>query len=406
MPISSDTILKQTHKAQFNQFEQSIIHALKTLPSNPWNNQDVLQLINTCRLKSVNPGRINENEYIKAPKATAEVIKLYIEIQNAWDLKTKLNPYHHERLVSAREAMIQAVQVFNNPSMHFKTQSFAVSAIIAWTYLFHQKYLSEGETIHKTDGKTKSLSFLIGENKYDVAEAIRANIEFMIETRNSIEHELLGQIDTCLQSKFQACAVNFNTMLKQWFGNHMDLAEHLSFAVQFANLSTQQLNQIQMQELPETIKAIDINLAKKYSPEALLSKAYDFTVYYGQTLGAKSTAGQTFFADGSEGDKAISNIVIKKQPSDKSHPFTAANVKDEINKKIHPKINQTMHTNAWKLYDVRPSGNDDEPQKTKQEYCYYDTTFKSYRYSQEWIDFLVAELSVPAKLKAVKEFKQ
>src|SRR5258708_39355079 len=40
----------------------------------------------------------------------------------------------------AREAMLSAVQIYNNPLISFKTESFIVLSIIAWTYLLHAHY--------------------------------------------------------------------------------------------------------------------------------------------------------------------------------------------------------------------------------------------------------------------------
>jgi hypothetical protein len=40
----------------------------------------------------------------------------------------------------AREAMLTAVQVFNNPQIEFKSELFIVTTVIAWTYLLHAFY--------------------------------------------------------------------------------------------------------------------------------------------------------------------------------------------------------------------------------------------------------------------------
>ena len=36
--------------------------------------------------------------------------------------------------------MLSAVQIFNNPLITFKTESFIVLSVIAWTYLLHAHY--------------------------------------------------------------------------------------------------------------------------------------------------------------------------------------------------------------------------------------------------------------------------
>lgn len=45
-----------------------------------------------------------------------------------------------ELITKAKEAALQAVQVFNSPIYLFKAESFCVLMIIAWTYLLHAYY--------------------------------------------------------------------------------------------------------------------------------------------------------------------------------------------------------------------------------------------------------------------------
>lgn len=49
-----------------------------------------------------------------------------------------------ELLIKSREAMMSAVQLFNNPQITFKSETFITLAIIAWTYLLHAFYANEG----------------------------------------------------------------------------------------------------------------------------------------------------------------------------------------------------------------------------------------------------------------------
>lgn len=40
----------------------------------------------------------------------------------------------HELLIKSREAMLAAVQIYNNPQITFKSEIFISMAIISWTY--------------------------------------------------------------------------------------------------------------------------------------------------------------------------------------------------------------------------------------------------------------------------------
>lgn len=47
-----------------------------------------------------------------------------------------------ELVKKAREAMLAAVQIYNNPQVTFKAESFITLAVIGWTYLLHAYYRS------------------------------------------------------------------------------------------------------------------------------------------------------------------------------------------------------------------------------------------------------------------------
>ena len=45
-----------------------------------------------------------------------------------------------ELIIKSREAMLTAVQIYNNPQVTFKSETFITLAIISWTYLLHAYY--------------------------------------------------------------------------------------------------------------------------------------------------------------------------------------------------------------------------------------------------------------------------
>tara|TARA_R110002096_G_scaffold377102_1_gene570981 strand:- start:596 stop:811 length:216 start_codon:yes stop_codon:yes gene_type:complete len=51
--------------------------------------------------------------------------------------KRKFKSVKAELLTKSREAMLSAVQIFNNPNIQFKSESFIVLSNIAWMYLLH-----------------------------------------------------------------------------------------------------------------------------------------------------------------------------------------------------------------------------------------------------------------------------
>jgi len=145
----------------------------------------------------------------------------------------------------AKEAMLAAIQLYNNPSILFKSENFIILSIIAWTYLLHA-YL-ENESIDyryfSMNGRKKIFKRTkYGNFKYwslddcisgeyctiDIDEGTKANLYFLIGIRNEIEHQMTNHIDIAISAKIQANCLDFNEYLTKWFGESHDISKNIS----------------------------------------------------------------------------------------------------------------------------------------------------------------------------------
>ena len=55
----------------------------------------------------------------------------------------RVNKSLKERLEKSREAMLSAVEIYNNPNIAFKSETFITLAVISWTYMMHAYYQSQ-----------------------------------------------------------------------------------------------------------------------------------------------------------------------------------------------------------------------------------------------------------------------
>jgi hypothetical protein len=78
------------------------------------------------------------------PIATEDELAAYLARFPDVDPRTGLHLVDDELAIKAREAMLFAVQAFNNPTTHFKAEIFIVAAMIAWT-LPVARFLQAGE---------------------------------------------------------------------------------------------------------------------------------------------------------------------------------------------------------------------------------------------------------------------
>ena len=184
--------------------------------------------------------------------------------------KKKVGSIKLELLQKSREAMLCAVQVYNNPAITFKAETFSVLAIISWTYLCHAylrekrieyHYFKQVGRKRKFD-KTKhgalkawELERCLNDDTCPFDAATKANLRFLIGLRHEIEHQMTTKIDDAVSAKFQACSINYENEITKLFGKKYSIANQLSMSIQFTSLSNPQI------EMLEDLKDMPTNIA-------------------------------------------------------------------------------------------------------------------------------------------------
>lgn len=293
--------------------------------------QDIVHIVNQGRKKTTNLGRISEIDKDGGiTAATDEEVKRYIKIQSSYDPKTLLNPYKDCRLVRSREAMMAAVELFNNPNMCFRIEMFCVLSNIAWTYLFQEKLeqIRSGSS-KRHDGKSKSLDEMVRTADCPITnKAVCENIKKIIDIRDKVEHTLFAGGDEKFGSLFQSNCLNFDHYLTEWFGKDLTLSNNLSLALQFVGLQKEQVVDMDLSTWPPEIKAVYESID---SNEFANNNAFRIKVYYGTEATSKTKSDITQLIDYSETPET-SKTVIKKVEVDKltNYPLTYTQVTEQI----------------------------------------------------------------------------
>lgn len=376
---------------------------IKALLAKGEKSQNVLALINTNRKAPVNSGHIagikkDHNQEV----ATDEEVALFRLRKVSYDPRTGLNHFDNERLVRAREAMILAVQAFNSASLKFKTEVFTVLANIAWTYLLHEHYIRNNIPIVDNRGKSLVLSQMLDRQDCPLSKGIKENLKSIKILRDEVEHLLLGPADTRWFSLFQACCLNFDKVICERFGPSMSLSNDLSFALQFAKPNIAQLSSLMNYQIPPDIAALDARLVKGMTEDDINSIEYQFQVVYTLDATSKSRANFAFVNPESAQGVEVHNILTKKVPADDLYPHKAKDVIARVKEQTAQNFNRRHHTQAWKLFRVRPIVRAAHPAQTDKRYCIYHPAHRDYTYSDEWIERLVAEVSDPIKFEQIK----
>ena len=276
-----------------------------------------------------------------------------------------------ELVKKSREAALAAVQIFNNPNISFKAESYIVLMIISWTYLLHAYYRTKKieyryftqnglrREFHKTKNggfKHWELERCLNEEHTPVDSDSTNNLKFLIGLRHEIEHQMTTKIDDILSARFQACCLNYNEYIKKFFGDDLGIEHHLSFSLQFSTISTEQKELLeQHKELPSNIQGYIQNFDEALTEDEFGNQKYAYRILFvPKTANHKGQADRVveFVKSDSPLAQALNKeyAVIKETEKKKYLP---KQVIDLMIEEGFPNFNMHSHTQLWKHLDAR-----------------------------------------------------
>ena len=170
--------------------------------------------------------------------------------------KRSIGSVRHELVAKSREASLNAIRVFNDPQVSFKSETFIVLMTIAWTYLLHAYYRGRGieyryfkqgpkrrvfDRTRRGAFKYWELERCLNEAQSPIDRDTANNLRFLIGLRHEIEHQMTRSLDTYLSGRYQACALNYNDYLKKLFSRKLGIDNQLMYSIQFMELSEEQV---------------------------------------------------------------------------------------------------------------------------------------------------------------------
>lgn len=311
-----------------------------------------------------------------------------------------------ELINKSKEAMLAAVQLYNNPLIHFKSENFIMLVIVAWTYLLHAYYNKEKidhrywelKGKRKKYSKTKygaykhwELGRCLSDKLCPLDNETKSNLGFLIQVRNEIEHQKTDKIDENISAKLQANAINYNYYLCDFFGERYSLAEQLALSIQFSPIITSQKELLLNNDrLKDNVKKFIVDFETNLDVGILGSPKYSYKVCFVPISTHK--AGQ---AD------SVINFISAEDPLAKNVNVEYALLKETEKKKYLPseivtqmkaegfeKFNVSKHTKFWKEEDAK------NPKKN------YGVNISKQWY---WYDSWVQEVRKNCKKKYSKE---
>ena len=284
---------------------------------------------------------------------------------------SKFSSIKLELIKKSRESKLAAVQIYNNPTITFKSESFIVLTIISWTYLLHA-YFREKQIDYRyfeKKGKVKryqktkygaykywELEKCLNHPKSPIDKDTTNNLKFLIGLRHEIEHQMTSKIDDVLSARFQATCLNYNKYVINLFGEKYSISKYLSFSLQFSTINTEQKELLEEHtDLPANILTYVKDFDNELTEQEYSSPEYAYRVLFVPKLA--NNKGQAdrvieFVKSDSPLAEGINKeyAVIKETEKIKYLP---SKVVELMKNDGYSKFNITSHTYLWQKKDAK-----------------------------------------------------
>lgn len=342
------------------------------LAKRSYNDQDILayftrpgRTINHARIKEIRDGTKHGN----LQAASEEDLARFLSNWPLIDWANGLHLVDDELVIKAREAMLLAVQCYNNPKTWFRSEVFMVLAVIAWTYLLHACYKKIGVDCRHGErngdvAKTKNgadkyweLEECLEHSECPLGGGVKNNLIYLIYIRHEIEHRMTTRIDDFISAKLQACCLNFNRTIKKLFDERLGFDKELSFALQFAAFDTEQKRTLfRASDLPGNISAAHEDFENNLSDDEAKDMHYTYRVAFTPiVVNRKGKADQVYeiiTPESPEQAQEITRVLLKGVEKEKYKPKQIVTI---IQGEGYRNFTMKNFIDFWKLKDGKNS---------------------------------------------------
>jgi len=310
-----------------------------------------------------------------------------------------------ELLKKSREAALAAVQIFNNPNVTFKSETYVMLMTVAWTYLMHAyyrgrridyRYLDEGahrKRYHRTKHgayKHWELERCLDDRDCPLDRQVMQNLKFIIGLRHEIEHQMTTRIDDLLSARFQACCINYHEAIVLLFGERYGIAKHLAISLQFASLGSEQVETLDQQPgLPGNIKRYIVGFDGSIAPEDFTSPKFAYRVIFiPKTANHPNQADKVieFVKPDSEIAQQVNATYTLVKETEKPK-FLPSEIVRKMKADGFPRFGMYQHTEFWKKLDAKAKGKSFGTEIGKTWYWYeswFDEVRKHCQANKKW----------------------
>ena len=279
----------------------------------------------------------------------------------------------HQLLNKSREAVLNAVQTFNNPLTTFKTETFIVLMIIAWMYLLHAYYRREGtEYRYHTKGpkrrkfdRTKSGAFkywelerCLNEKACPLDGPTKSNLRFLIGLRHEIEHHQSVGVDDAFTGRYVACILNYEREITRLFGNLHTLSAQLSCTLQLRDLTSPPYDLEETTPLPTNVAKFISQFDSELPSEDYQHPHFSYRVLFVRKLTSKKAQADRAF-EFISADTDLAKSIDKQywvQKEVERPKFLPDQIVKMMQQEGYENFNMHHHILLWQSMDAKNPG--------------------------------------------------
>jgi hypothetical protein len=275
------------------------------------------------------------------------------------------------RLVAqSQDAALAGIQVFNNPLIRFKSETFIVLMAISWTYLLHAYYRGAGIEYRyfQTRGRRRrfarsseggfkfwELSQCVDADVCPLDNATKQNLRFLIGLRNEITHHMSPVLDQFVSARYQACCLNYNRYLVELFGKRYGIDQHLGYSLQLQSIAREQLAAPQEADLPANVRSYIARFDSGLTPDELNSERFAYRMLFVPKLvGKPGQADEVieFLKADSELAQSINRDYVSFKEVERPK-FLPTNIVGLIRSEGYPRFTMHSHSELWRSLNAK-----------------------------------------------------
>lgn len=302
-------------------------------------------------------------------------------------------------LEKSKEAFVMAIEIYNKPTIKYRVEGFSMFICNAWELMLKAHLIDKhGETsIYFSDNpeRTLALTDCIKKVFTNDKDPLRLNLEKIVELRNTSTHFITEEYEMVYVPLFQACVLNFNDKMFEFF--EIDMTQIIPQNFLTLSVSLKSLNEAEIAaKYPEIVSKKFFTL--KNSVDSLSStenSKFAININVNHYLTKDRSKADAVFHIAKDGEDPVAVIKEMKNPELVYKYGTNAcieTIEGMLKRsKVQPKykqsvtkINKFHFANLVKYYGL----------KNNTKFCWKFTVGSTefFKYSLQALEFLVNEI--------------